>query len=157
MATPPGTGGSPALVVGRRQFNFDDEDGDDDWIVEQADTHAHDFGHDEPDQDDQGGDDTLQASIDSRLRRSARKNFFDDEDGDDDATREPDDLPAFAGIIDRRGLPDFHKATKYTGTWLGMVFKKGISGMGYYRDDRQHHLCLMELISASADAASTRS
>ena len=99
------------------------------------------------------GDDTLQATIDSRLRRSARKHFFDDEDGDDDATCEPDDLPAFVGIIDRRGLPDFHKATKYTGTWLGMVFKKGISGMGYYRDDRRHHLCLVELISASTEAA----
>ena len=44
-----------APTLGRRQFNFDDEEGDDDWIVEQADTHAHDFDHDEPDQDGQGG------------------------------------------------------------------------------------------------------
>ena len=152
MAPPPGTGGAPALAVGRRQCNFDDEDGDDDWILEQSDNFTCDPDRDGPDQDEQR-DDTLQDIIDSRVRQSSRRSFFDDEDGDDDMRHEPDDLPAFAGIVDRRGLPEFSKATKFTGSWLGMVFKLGSSGLGYYRDDRMHHLNLMELISAGADAA----
>ena len=95
----------------------------------------------------------LQAAIDSRLRRSSRLSFFDDEDGDDDAQHEPDDIHVIAGIVDRRGLPEFSKAAKYTGAWLGMVFKRGQMGLGYYRDEIKLNLKLMGHINAEADVA----
>ena len=82
-----------------------------------------------------------------------RAKIFGDEDVDDEICNEPDDLCIISGIVDRRGMPDFSKAAKYTGSWSGMVFKQGIFGLGYYRDDKRRVLNLMELVSAEADAA----
>ena len=113
---------------------------------------AHEPDHDGPDQASQAIED-VQVAIDSRLRQSPRLTFFDDEEGDDDVQHEPDDIHVITGIMDRRGLPDFAKAAKYTGTWLGMVFKRGSMGLGYYRDDKKFTLCLTEHINAEADAA----
>ena len=62
MATPSGTGGSPALVVGRRQCSFDDEDGDDDWIFDQPNNPTFDSEHDDPGPDGLS-DDAMQATI----------------------------------------------------------------------------------------------
>jgi hypothetical protein len=57
-----------------------------------------------------------------------------------------------AGIADKRGMPEFSKAKKFSGAWLGMVFKRGHLGVGYYRDEFVLNLKLMDHVSAAADA-----
>ena len=68
---------------------------------------------------------SVQAAINARLRRTTRLTFFDDESGDDEMHIEPDDYNMVTGLVDKRGLLVFSKAAKYTGTWMGIVFKLG--------------------------------
>ena len=96
---------------------------------------------------------SVQAALNARLRRTARLTFFDDESGEDEPQIEPDDYEQLAGIVDKRGMPEFSKAAKFTGPWLGMVFKRGSCGMGYYRDGFKMNLCLTTLLPAVADVS----
>ena len=95
----------------------------------------------------------MQAAINARLRRTTRLTFFDDESGDDELHIEPDDYNMVTGLVDKRGLPEFSKATKFAGAWMGMVFKRGSSGLGYYRDCFKMDISLAALLPAVADAA----
>ena len=79
--------------------------------------------------------------------------FFDNESGDDEMHIEPDDYNMVTGLVDKRGLPEFSKATKYTGTLMGMVFKLGPNGLGYYRDCFKMEINLAALLPAVAGAA----
>ena len=46
-----------------------------------------------------------------------------------DAYIEPEDLDQIAGLVDKRGWPEFSKAASFAGAWRGMVFKRGPLGM----------------------------
>ena len=49
---------------------------------------------------------SVQAALNSRLRRTTRLTFFDDESGEEDLQYEPDDYDLVTGMVDRRGWPD---------------------------------------------------
>ena len=53
---------------------------------------------------------SLQAAVNARLRRTTRLTFFDDESGEEDMQCEPDDYNLVAGLVDKRGWPEFSKA-----------------------------------------------
>lgn len=95
----------------------------------------------------------MQAAFNSRLRRSTRMTFFDDESGDEEMQIEPDDFNNIVGLVDKWGWPEFSKAANSTGAWRGMVFKRGPVGMGYYRDEFKLELNFARHIPAVADAA----
>ena len=95
---------------------------------------------------------SVQTAINARLGRTTRLTFFDDESGDDEMHIEPDDYNMVTGLVDKRGLPEFSKATKFAGAWMGMVFKRGSSGLGYYRDCFRMDISLAALLPALADA-----
>jgi len=96
---------------------------------------------------------SVQAALNARLRRTARLTFFDDESGEDEPQIEPDDYEQLAGIVDKRGMPEFSKAAKFAGPWLGMVFKRGSCGLGYYRDGFKVNLSVTTLLPAVADVS----
>ena len=91
--------------------------------------------------------------MNARLRRLTRLTFFDDESCDEELQIEPDDYNLVTGIVDKRGWPEFSKAKKFAGAWLGMVFKRGPLGLGYYRDIFKLDINLATLLPAAADAA----
>ena len=76
------------------------------------------------------GGESVQAELNSRLRRTTRLTFFDDESGNEDMLLEPDDFHIVTGLVDKRGWPTFSNAKKFDGAWLGMVFKRGPFGHG---------------------------
>lgn len=138
---PRSRGGHPTRTVAKRYFDFGDEEGDDRWLQEQDDCFqqepldgieamAQELDHEIPAQANQEEGD-LQAELNARLKRSSRITFFDDECGDNDLQHEPDDIHVIPGIVDRRGLPEFAKAAKYIGAWLGMVLKRGRWALGF--------------------------
>ena len=96
---------------------------------------------------------SVQVALNTRLRRTTRLTFFDDESGEDEPQTEPEDYELLAGIVDKRGMPEFSKAAKFAGPWLGMVFKRGSCGLGYYRDGFKMNLCLTTLLPAVADVS----
>ena len=101
---------------------------------------------------DQSGE-SVQAALNARRRRTTRLTFFDDESGEDGLQLEPDDFNLVTGLVDRRGWPEFAKAKKFAGAWLGMVFKRGPQGMGYYRDVPKTAISLVQMLPAVADAS----
>ena len=117
---------------------LDDEEGDA-WFqhepedlsmpFDEAEEMAHTLGHCDPVQANREGE-SLRAVLNTRFRRSTRMVFFDDESGQDEMHQEPDDVHLVAGIMDKRGWPEFSKAAEFTGAWLGMVFKRGPLGSG---------------------------
>lgn len=137
---------------------FDDDEGDD-WLQLEPD----DWWQQEPDDLDMPTDEvdgavdqegeSVQAALNSRLKRSTRMVFFDDESGDEEMQQEPDDVNLVACMVDKRGWSEFSKAAKLTGAWRGMVFKRGPLGLGYYRDEFKLDLSLAEDLTAKADAA----
>ena len=136
---------------------FDDEEGED-WQQK-----PHDRGQQDPDcpavhaeaaYDAVNHDgESVQVAINSRFMRTTRLTFFDDESGEEDQQYEPDDYNLVTGLVDKRGCPDFSKAKKFDGAWLGMVFKRGTLGLGYYRDVFKLDIRLGTLLPAAADAA----
>ena len=120
---------------------FDDEDGGD-WQHEPDDWWHHDpSGHELHEEQTHEAYESVsfdgesaQAAMNARLRRTTRLTFFDDESGDEALQIEPDDYNLVTGMVARRGWPEFSKAKKFAGAWLGMVFKRGPLGLGYYRD-----------------------
>ena len=95
---------------------------------------------------------SVQAALNSRLRGTTRLTFFDDESGNEDMQLEPDDFNIVIGLVGRRGWPEFSNATKLDGAWLGMFFKRGPLGMGYYRDIFKMEFNLAMHLPAAADA-----
>ena len=136
---------------------FDDEEGDD-WLPE-----SDDWWQQEPDGPDMHIDqvdnavnqegESVHAALNSRLRRSTRMTFFNDESGNEEMQLELDDINLIVELVDRRGWPEFSKAAKFVGAWKGMVFKRGPLGMGYYRDEFKLDLKLAKHPPAVADAA----
>ena len=95
---------------------------------------------------------SVQAALNAKLRRTTRLTFFDDESGGESMQIEPDDYNLVTGMVDRRGWSEFSKAKKFAGAWLGMVFKRGPLGLGYYRDVFKLDINLATLLPAAADA-----
>ena len=66
---------------------------------------------------------SVQAALNSRLRRTTWLTLFDGESGEEGLQVEPDDFNLVTCIVDRRGWQEFSKAAKFAGAWMGMVFK----------------------------------
>ena len=137
---------------------FDDADGGD-WQEEPHDWWQNDC-EDQSQQPETEQDETVnregesvQAALNARLRRTTRLTFFDDESGEEDIQLEPDDFNRVANLVDKSGWPEFAKATKFAGAWLGMAFKLGPRGLGYYRDVPKIDIRLMQHLPATADAS----
>jgi len=137
---------------------FDDDEGEaweqesDDWWHADAERQQVHSSSTMPTAEDTNLEgEAVQAALNTRLRRTTRLTFFDDESGEDEPLTEPEDYELLAGIVDKRGMPEFSKAAKFAGPWLGMVFKRGPCGMGYYRDGFKMNLCLTTLLPAVAE------
>ena len=135
------------VVSNARSYNlFDDEEGED-WQEEPNDWWQHDSDSPNVQPEAECGDtvnregESVQAALNARLRRTTRLTFFDDESGEEGMQLEPDDVNLVTGLVDKRGWPEFAKATKFDGAWMGMVFRRGPRGLGYYRDVPKLEIC----------------